>query len=874
MRDGEALYGADGGDHVDFRGGLFAGPVTGKEVHHHHYGARRPTVVWPHQVGVIPSRAGCFQTRAEVFRLREELTGGHAAVLVGQDTVRGQVLAGMGGVGKTQLAADYARTAWQDNELDLLVWINASNATATASGYAQAAVEILGADPADRDTATRAFLAWLEPKANATPCRWLVVLDDVTDPADLNGLWPSAGPHGRILVTTRRQDAALTGRLIKVGLFTEAESLAYLTSSLGARNRHEPDEQLTALAGDLGHLPLALSQAAAYLIDAGISAAAYRELLADRATLLADTAPEVLPDGQTQTAAAAWSLSVDRADTLRPAGLARPMLQLAAFLSPNGTPEAVLTSAPALAHLTRHRADNDSRETLRHSWRPGRQDKTPASVTPGEAAGALRALDRLSLIDHTPTTPHQAIRVHQLIQRASRDTLTLDQHDQLARTAADALTAAWPDIERDLELAQALRANATTLTRTAGEALYRPDTHTVLYRAGLSLGEAGQVNAATAHFHRLTETTGHHLGPEHPDTLTARHNLAYLRGRAGDAVGAATAFKELLADQIRVQGEDHPDTLAARHSLGRWQGEAGDAVGAATAFNELLADRLRVLGEDHPDTLAARHSLAYWQGEAGDAVGAATAFNELLADRLRVLGEDHPDTLITRNNLARWQGEAGDAVGAATASKELLADQIRVQGEDHPDTLITRHNLAYWQGEAGDAAGATTAFEQLLADQIRVLGEDHPDALAARHNLAYWQGEAGDAADATTAFEQLLADQIRVQGEDHPNTLITRNNLARCQGRAGDEAGAATAFKELLADQIRVQGEDHPNTLITRHNLAYWQGKAGDATGAATAFEQLLADRLRVLGEDHPDTLTTRHNLAYWQGEAGEAPRT
>ncbi|MFE0257247.1 FxSxx-COOH system tetratricopeptide repeat protein [Streptomyces sp. NPDC059010] len=792
---------------------MFTGPVTGKADHHHYYGARRPVAVWPHQVGVIPPRAGCFQSRAEVVRLREALTGGQAAVLVGQDTVRGQVLAGMGGVGKTQLAADYARTAWQAGELDVLVWITAGNATAVTSGYAQAAVEVLGADPADRETAARAFLAWLEPKANTRQCRWLIVLDDVTDPADLNGLWPPTGPHGRILVTTRRQDAALAGRLIKVGLFSEAESLAYLTAALGARDRHESAEQLTALAQDLGHLPLALSQAAAYLIDAGISAAAYRRLLADRAVLLADAAPEVLPDDQSQSAAAAWSLSVDRADTLRPVGLARSMLQLAAFLNPNGIPETVLTSTPALTHLTQHRTKG--------------QDVTPASViTAVEAVGALRALDRLSLINHNPATPHQAIRVHQLIQRATRDTLTPDEHDQLARTTADALTSAWPAIERDTGLAQSLRTNATALIRTAGDGLYEPGAHVVLYRAGRSLGEAGQVTAAKTHFHRLAETISHHLGPDHPDTRTARHELA------------------------------------------RWRGEAGDAADAVAAYEQLLPDRIRVQGEDHPETLTTRHNLASWRGEAGDAAGAAAAFEQLLPDRVRVQGEDDPDTLATRSNLASWRGRAGDAAGAAAAYEQLLPDRVRVLGKDHPATLTTRHNLAHWRGRAGDAAGAAAAYEQLLPDRVRVQGKDHPATLTTRHNLAHWRGTAGDAADAAAAYEQLLPDRVRVQGKDHPATLATRSNLARWRGKAGDAAGAAAAYEQLLADRVRVLGEDHPATLATRHNLAHWRGKAGDAAGAAAAYEQLLADRVRVLGKDHPDTLTTRNNLASWRGKA------
>ncbi|WP_435228205.1 tetratricopeptide repeat protein [Streptomyces sp. Tue6028] len=853
VTDGEARYGED---HIDFRGGLFTGPVTGKDVHHH-YGSGRPTAAWPHQVGVIPPRAGCFQTRAEVVRLREALTGGRAAVLVGQDVVRGQVLAGMGGVGKTQLAADYARTAWQAEELDVLVWITAGNAIAVTSGYAQAAVDLLGADPSDRETAARAFLAWLEPKANAATCRWLIVLDDVTDPADLNGLWPPAGANGRTLVTTRRQDAALAGHLIKVGLFTENESLAYLTATLGARDRHEPTKQLTSLAQDLGHLPLALSQAAAYLIDAGISATDYQELLANRTILLADTAPDVLPDGQTQTAAAAWSLSVDRANILRPAGLARPMLQLAAFLSPNGIPETVLTSTPALAHLTQHRTEA--------------QYGTSAPATVAEAVGALRALARLSLINHNPATPHQAVRVHQLIQRATRDTLTPDRRDELARTTASALTTTWPDIERDIGLAQALRSNATALIHAAGDALYKPSTHAVLYRAGRSLGDAGQGAAAAAHFHRLAKTNSHRLGRDHLDTLIARHNLAWWQGEAGDAAGALAAYEKLLPDLVRVQGEHHPHTLAIRDNIAYWRGEAGDATGALAAFEQLLPDRVRVLGEDHPDTLATRHNLARWRGEAGDAAGALAAYEQLLPDRVRVLGEDHPDTLTTRHNLARWRGEAGDATGALAAYEQLLADRVRVQGEDHRDTLAILDNIARWRGEAGDATGALAAYEQLLPDRVRVQGEDHPQTLTTRHNIAYWRGENGDAAGAVAAFEQLLTDRVRVLGEDHPQTLTTRHNIAQWRGEAGDATGALAAFEQLLADRVRVLGEDHPHTLATLDNIAQWRGEAGDATGALAAYEQLLPDRVRVLEEDHPHTLTTRHNIARWRGEAGDA---
>ncbi|MFE5515888.1 tetratricopeptide repeat protein [Streptomyces sp. NPDC056529] len=766
---------------------------------------------WPHQVGVIPPVARSYQHRAETDRLHAAGAG---------TTVLTQLLTGMGGVGKTQLAADYARTAWNDTGpaggLDVLVWITAGARSSVVDGYAQAGVELCRADPGDAEQAARAFLAWLTPKASAAPCRWLIVLDDVADPTDLNGLWPPDSPHGRTLVTTRRRDAALAGhgrRTIEVGLFTAAEALTYLTTSLTGRG--ESADELTALADDLGHLPLALAQAAAYLIDTGDTVADYRRLLADRTTTLADATPDALPDEQALPLAAAWSLSIDRADTLRPAGVARSMLHLAALLDANGIPQDVLTRAPALAHLTAHRTHIGT-------------DTEPAEdpVTVRDAVRALSALHRLSLLDHDRHADHRAVRVHQLIQRTTRDTLTPHQHDITARAAADALIAAWPTIERDTALAQSLRANATALAGHAGQALYRPDTHAVLYRIGRSLGETGQVTAARNHFQHLTETTRHHLGEDHPHTLNTRNNLATWRGMAGDVAGAAAACADLLADRVRVLGPDHPGTLSTRNNLAVWRGRAGDAAGAAAAFADVLEHMLRVLGPDHPDTLIIRGNLATWRGEAGDAAGAAAAFADLLKHTMRVLGSDHPDTLTTRSNLATWRGGAGDAAGAAAAFADLLTDRVRVLGPDHPDTLTTRNNLATWRGRAGDAAGAAAAFADVLEHMLRVLGPDHPHTLTTLKTLAAWRREAGDAAGAAAACADLLKHMMRVLGPDHPDTLTTRNNLAVSRREAGDVAGAAAAFADLLADRVRVLGPDHPDTLITRNNLAVSRGEA------------------------------------------------
>ncbi|MEV5880530.1 tetratricopeptide repeat protein [Streptomyces sp. NPDC052101] len=526
-------------------------------------------------------------------------------------------------------------------------------------------------------------------------------------------------------------------------LFTPDEALAYLTTVLDGHGRTEPADELAALADDLGHLPLALSQAATYLLDADLGCAAYRALLADRARTLADVlpSPSALPDDQPTSVAAAWSLSIDRADQLSPQGLARPLLQFTAVLDPNGIPAKALEDLPALNYLAARRAGTAAQPVRSRRW-PWRRPH-PEPVTVAEVRGALRILHCLSLIEHTPDTSSEAVRVHQLIQRAAREALAPQEYDGLARAAADALLAAWPEVENDTAFAQALRANTAVLASHAEDALYRPGVHELLYRVGISLGEAGQVAAADAHYRHLVDAARDRLGPDHPDSFLARGELARWRGEAGDAAGAADALKELLSDLRQLpNSRDSRYVLFIRGNLARWRGEAGDAAGAADAFKELLPDMQRVRGPNHPHTLGVRGGIAEWQGRTGDAAGAADAFQELLADYLRILGPNDQQTLLIRGRLALWRAAAGDAAGAAEASEELLPDLRQVLGPDNPETLAIRGLFAQCQGTAGDAAGAADAFKELLPDLQRVVGPDHSITQFARSCLAHWRGDA------------------------------------------------------------------------------------------------------------------------------------
>jgi hypothetical protein len=428
------------------------------------------------------------------------------------------------------------------------------------------------------------------------------------------------------------------------------------------------------------------------------------------------------------------------------------MLQLAAFLAPNSTPGHVLTSPPALGYLSVRRTASVDAGLVRPD----------EPITRRDAADALSASDRLSLLTAPASARERGgtgaiqdagravwdgsvVRVHQVVQRATRDALDGDGYRSAARAAGDALMAVWPEVERDTGLAHALRACTTALATATEEGaqhagcLFQPDVHRVLDRFGNSLGESGQFAAAAEHFQRLAAAAARHLGADHPSTLFARHNLARWQGEAGDVAGAVAAFAELLKDRTGILGPDHLHTFATRGNLCRWQGQAGDTAGAAQACAELLDDMRRELGPRHPYLLLARHDLAELRGAAGDAAGAATQCAELLEDMEEVLGPHHPHTLTARHSLADWQGEAGDVAGAVAALAELLEHRTTVLGADHPDTFTTRNDLGFRLGEAGRAADAAAVLAQLLEDQVRVLGPDHPDTLNTARHQAYWQ---------------------------------------------------------------------------------------------------------------------------------------
>ena len=653
--------------------------------------------------GDIPQEPPGFQPRAD-------LLAGLDAAAPGVPMVH--AVTGMRGVGKTQLAAAYAR-AKLDEGWRLVAWVNAgdrSNLLAGLAAVAEAA-GLTGRAAADAGLAVR---HWLEADGD----RRLIVFDDATD-ADLLRPYLPAGGAARVLITSNRRSVANLGTQVGVKVLTKDEAVAFLADRTG----HADTAGAEAVAAELGYLPLALAQAAAVIAAQHLAYGTYLDRLRDKPVdeYLTREEGQPYPHG----VAEAVLLSLDAVRAGDRSGVGIRVMQITAVLSAAGVRRDMIYDAGQAGVLV-----------------TGKRRRA-AKISPSVVDKALAQLGERSLL--TFSLDGQAVTAHRLVMRVIREELAgqgrftavcraaasvLDTRERAFRESqdrpavrdiAEQVTALW---QNTLDIAgETYDELARILLQLRLAALY------YLNQLGDSAPQAILVGEPlTPDFERV-------LGPDHPDTLVSRNNLAVAYRAAGRYAEAIPLHEQALAACERVLGPDHPDTLTSRNNLAVAYRAAGRDAEAIPLHEQALADRERVLGPDHPLTLVSRNNLANAYRDAGRDAEAIRLHEQALADRERVMGPDHPDTLTSRNNLAAAYRAAGRDAEAIPLHEQALADRERVLGPDHPDTLTSRNNLAAAYRAAGRDAEAIPLHEQALADRERVLGPDHPDTVTSRNSL-------------------------------------------------------------------------------------------------------------------------------------------
>lgn len=781
--------------------------------------APRSAVKQPALWGTVPPRNVNFTGRAELLdSLRERLSEATPTAVLPE------ALHGLGGIGKSQIAVEYAYRHATD--YDVVWWVPAEDTNQIQSAYVELAKRLdLPVEPS-ADTAVPAVREAL--RLGAPFGRWLLVFDNADRPEDVQQFFPAGGGH--ILVTSRNSQWSTLGRAVSVDVFTPEESRELLQR----RNTDLADGDADRIAEALGHLPLAVEQASAWRAQTGMSTDEYLALFEDNRSGLLDSDP---PPGYPVAVAAAWNVSLDRLRIENRGAL--ELLQACAFYAPEPITRSLfvgvrnLPVSPAL------------QETLRD---------------PVRLSQAIRDINRYSLarLDHRTNT----IQLHRLVQAVLRAQLSTEEQDQV-RHSAHLLLAngdpnepnsvqSWPrysELMPHVRACQAMDCEDAWVRRLA--------VNTVVFL--FAWGESG---AARDMAQELVDYWRDKLGESHRDTLLASRWLARalrVLGQFDDARRIAERTLALLRDSL---GDDHEDTLLTVQGVASDLRTKGDFAAARDLNEDAYVRARRVFGPDDPETLAMANNYALSLRLVGSFSQARKLDEDTWRRKSNVLGENHRNTLLTRDNWSVDLRETGDYETACRAQEDTVRRFREFVGPSHPMTLAAIKNLGVARRKAGDHHGAREMVQEALDGLRGRYGEWHPDAMSAAMNLSIDLRQTNDMQGARRVGTRARDLYEETWGPNHPYSIAGATNLAVTL-RLLQELDKARQLDELALQKMRsALGENHPFALTCATNFASDLAAAGEFMAAYELDSDTLSRSQQVLGDEHPSTLALAVNLS------------
>ena len=782
----------------------------------------------------VPNRMTSFTGREEALeKLRRQLGSGASFM-----AVLPQALYGLGGVGKSALALEYAYR--NQHDYDVVWWIRAEQPNIANEDLAQLG-KALGiqtesiAQPAD---ATREALRTGRPYP-----RWLLIFDNADDPEVLRPLLPET-KTGHLLVTSRNPAWATGAEALEVDPFQRQESVAHLMRRVKGLSSAEADE----VADAVGDLPLAVELAAAWLAESGMAVADYVE------RLRMEQSP-ILKEAKVTTT---WRFAIDKIRLTQPAAVR--LLQLFSLFGPEPISlDLVYSDAMIEALLPLDPRLRDNKMMIgRYVQELGRYSLV--KVFRGELSG---------------------VQVHRLIQQVVRDDIAGEaERMRLREQAHNVLAKArpaqgdvdnpqlwplyayiWPhltDVTRAIsgngEVRQ-LYVDRARYLRTRGE-----------HRAALLLARKciGQWNADPS------------IGENDARTLSMGFELACALRALGHVAESLAIDSDVLERQLAHEdiGPDHIASLMTAGGLGGDYRANGRFQDALALDERTYKSFVELFGTDHPRTLAAANNLAVSLRFVGRPLQALEHDRKTYTERLTVLGPTHPFTFSSAINLARDLRDCGDRGSYLELLARTYADCRSTLGDDNPMTHNAGQGLAIGLRKANRLDEAVEILEELTASLRKAdQSEIGPGLQLAIASVRAARGDAQGALDLALALRTRYDDKLSMA---HPDMLVCLNNIAIYHRMMGESAQAERTGTDALDGLTAALGESHLLTLGCAINLANVIADAGRLEEARVRYEQTIERLQAVLdgpentfGRDHPDLLACQADLAVTLHETG-----
>jgi tetratricopeptide (TPR) repeat protein len=758
------------------------------------------------------------------FTAREDaLAAISAALSRGSATAITQPAAvhGLGGIGKTTLARQFAWEAAEKETYAGIWWLRAEKLKDATSwdGIEQGLADLRnalfpGLEPIrERAEAARAALRFLSRGGFDKP--WLLVYDNVDDEELLEAWLPPASVQ--VLITSRLGGWGAEVVAVEVEEWAEDEAIRYLHDASG---RGDLDEAaLRQITNALGRLPLALSHAAAYL---------KRNRAITVTTYLADLARQMtqVPRGASYKTSvfATFRLAIRQAEAEAPD--ARDVLTLAAFFAPNDIPE----------ELFQHFVESEV-----------------------SLAEAISALDHLSLVDFD--AKNRTFSVHSLVQAAVRSELPSEEIKTWVAAGVDVCAIAQPGVGiENWDAAQRLLPHAQAVTNIASDEIGPPLAY-LLNLSGTYLYERGAYMEAEPLLVRALSIWQEVSNPDCLKIADALNNLARLYNAQGKYDAAEPLYERGLATREKVVGPDDPGVAIALNNLGDVYRGRGKYDAAKPLYDRALTILEKAVGSDDTRVAAILNNLAELYRAEGKYDIARPLYERALAIRENALGPDHPEVARALNDLALLHHDYGNLEGAGPLLERALAIWEKTLGSQHPTVAHALNNLARCHHARQHFDTAKSLFERALATFEKVLGPDHPNVALTLNNLGALYRDQGKH-NAQPLYRRALSILENALGPNHPDVAYALSNLANLHNARGEYNLARPLHERALAIVEGSFGPAHPDVTPPLMGLAVTYFRQGRYEKARTFLKRALFICEKTLDPDHERTRIARRHLA------------